>query len=392
MRPAPSTLPLSVLALALMACGSKTPAPEEVTEEPAGEEAPAEFTLSSADLAEGVIGNDHVFNGFGCTGENISPALSWENAPEGTKSFAVTAYDPDAPTGSGWWHWVAFNIPADATGIERGGTFPEGTIQSVTDYGGPGYGGPCPPNGRTHNYTFTVHALGTETLGMGPDFQLDANTMPAMVGYFLGGNSLGTASITAKYTREGEEAAAADKPTLEVTSPELESGTIGEAQAFNGFGCTGENIAPSLSWSAGPEGTKSYAITAYDPDAPTGSGWWHWVAFNIPAGVTSLDAGGALPEGALESKTSYGANGYGGPCPPEGRTHEYSFTVWALPEETLGLGPEMQWGADNMPALIGYTLNGVSLASGTIKAKYSRPAAEAPAEEAPAEGGDEAAE
>ena len=96
---------------------------------------------------------------------------------------------------------------------------------------------------------------------------------------------------------EGEEAAAAEKPTLEVTSPELESGTIGQAQAFNGFGCTGENIAPSLSWSAGPEGTKSYAITAYDPDAPTGSGWWHWLAFNIPADVTSLEAGGAMPGG-----------------------------------------------------------------------------------------------
>ena len=367
----------SLFALAMIgllaACGGSATASEEPAAATTGAEEESTFTLTSPDLEGGVIANEHVFNSFGCSGGNLSPALSWTNAPEGTKSFAVTVYDADAPTGSGWWHWVVFNLPAETTGIERGGSLPAGAIQSVTDFGGHSYGGPCPPNGRTHRYTFTVHALSVETLGTGPDFQLDANTMPAMVGYFLGGNSLATASISATYTREGEEAAAAEKPTLTVSSPELQSGTIGQAQVFNSFGCTGENTAPSLSWSAGPEGTKSYAITAYDPDAPTGSGWWHWVVFNLPASVTSLPAGGALPAGAIESKTSYGAPGYGGPCPPVGQSHEYLFTVWALPEETLGLGPEAQWGADNMPALIGYTLNGISLASGTIKASYQRP-------------------
>ncbi len=67
------------------------------------------FILSSSDI-QGQLSNDQVFNSFGCSGKNISPQLSWKNAPAGTKSFAVTAYDPDAPTGSGWWHWVVFNI------------------------------------------------------------------------------------------------------------------------------------------------------------------------------------------------------------------------------------------------------------------------------------------
>ena len=88
------------------------------------------------------------FNGFGCTGKNESPQLSWENAPEGTKSFAITMYDPDAPTGSGWWHWVVFDIPSDITELMTGAgnvklnLVPEGTIQSITDYGTNGYGGP----------------------------------------------------------------------------------------------------------------------------------------------------------------------------------------------------------------------------------------------------------
>ncbi|MEE2643695.1 MAG: YbhB/YbcL family Raf kinase inhibitor-like protein [Myxococcota bacterium] len=367
-----SSLLLPLIGL-LIACGGSSTASETSTEILPKTEATAAFALTSPDLKTGTIPNEHVFNSFGCQGGNLSPALSWTNAPEGTKSFAITVYDADAPTGSGWWHWVAFNIPASTTGVARGGALPEGTIQSVTDFGGHSYGGPCPPNGRTHTYRFTVHALNIETLGTGPDFQLDANTMPAMVGYFLNGNSLGTASISATYTREGSEAVSAQKPTLTVSSPELQSGTIEQAQVFNSFGCTGQNTAPSLSWTAGPEGTKSYAITAYDPDAPTGSGWWHWIAFNIPANVTSLAAGATLPAGAIESKTSYGAPGYGGPCPPAGEAHDYIFTVWALPEETLGLGPDAQWGADSMPALIGYTLNGISLASGTIKARYHRP-------------------
>ena len=105
------------------------------------------FTLSSKDLGGQATINEE-FNGFGCTGENKSPQLSWENAPEGTKSFAITMYDPDAPTGSGWWHWVVFDIPVSTNELVSGSgntelnLTPEGVIQSITDYGLKGYGGP----------------------------------------------------------------------------------------------------------------------------------------------------------------------------------------------------------------------------------------------------------
>src|SRR5947208_16041223 len=83
--------------------------------------AAASFTPSSPDLPKGKpIGNKHVFNSFGCSGENVSPALEWKGAPKNAKSFALTVYDPDAPTGSGWWHWVVYNIPADTTKLPAG--------------------------------------------------------------------------------------------------------------------------------------------------------------------------------------------------------------------------------------------------------------------------------
>jgi Raf kinase inhibitor-like YbhB/YbcL family protein len=160
------------------------------------------FTLSSADLG-GESTKKHEFNGFGCTGDNQSPQLSWENAPEGTKSFAVTMYDPDAPTGSGWWHWVVFDIPADINElVANAGNMelnlaPQGAIQSVTNYGANGYGGPCPPEGHgLHQYIITVYALKTDKLG------LDAKTNPAIVGYYLWNNTLAKASIVAYYKRD----------------------------------------------------------------------------------------------------------------------------------------------------------------------------------------------
>ena len=113
------------------------------------------MTLTSPDIAPGArIADQQVFNGFGCTGGNISPALSWSGAPKDTKSFALSVYDPDAPTGSGFWHWVVFNIPPDVTslpkgaGDPKGAGAPKGAVQSRTDFGVPGYGGPCPPQGR----------------------------------------------------------------------------------------------------------------------------------------------------------------------------------------------------------------------------------------------------
>ena len=112
----------------------------------------APFTLSSSDFKPGQsVAHKHVFNGFGCTGENLSPALSWKNAPKGTKSFTLTVYDPDAPTGSGWWHWVVYNIPANATSlpasIGQGANLPAGAIQGLNDFSTNHYGGPCPPKG-----------------------------------------------------------------------------------------------------------------------------------------------------------------------------------------------------------------------------------------------------
>jgi len=159
------------------------------------------FTLKSTDIG-GQLTKTQEFKGFGCSGENISPQLSWENAPEGTKSFAITVYDPDAPTGSGWWHWLVFDISASTNKlVANAGNIeaklaPKEAIQSITNYGSPGFGGACPPEGHgLHQYIFTVHALKTASLG------LNAETNPAIVGYYLHNNTIAKASIVAYYQR-----------------------------------------------------------------------------------------------------------------------------------------------------------------------------------------------
>jgi Raf kinase inhibitor-like YbhB/YbcL family protein len=159
------------------------------------------FTLTSKDLG-GEATKTQEFNGFGCSGENQSPQLSWKNAPEGTKSFAVTMYDPDAPTGSGFWHWVVFDIPQNVNelvtnaGNSQLNLAPKGAIQSKTDYGISGFGGPCPPVGHgLHQYIITVYALKTDKLG------LDENINPAVVGFYLWNQTLAKASIVAYYKR-----------------------------------------------------------------------------------------------------------------------------------------------------------------------------------------------
>ncbi|WP_042442773.1 YbhB/YbcL family Raf kinase inhibitor-like protein [Azospirillum sp. B510] len=165
---------------------------------------PAEaFELHSPDFTEkSPIPTRNVFSGFGCTGGNQSPALSWSAPPAGTRSFAITIYDPDAPTGSGWWHWVVFNLPADTRGLPAGAgdgakpKLPAGAVQSRTDYGTPGYGGPCPPQGdEPHRYVVTVHALKVDSLSLPPE------PSAAMVGFNLNAASLGKASLTARYGR-----------------------------------------------------------------------------------------------------------------------------------------------------------------------------------------------
>lgn len=159
------------------------------------------FTLSSKDLGgEGTKTLE--FNGFGCNGDNQSPQLYWEHAPEGTQSFAITMYDPDAPTGSGFWHWVVFDIPSNVSElVTNAGNVslnlaPKGAIQSMTDYGSRGFGGPCPPEGHGfHQYIITVYALKTAKLG------LDAQVNPALVGFNLWNQTLAKASIVAYYKR-----------------------------------------------------------------------------------------------------------------------------------------------------------------------------------------------
>ena len=159
------------------------------------------FTLRSNEL-QGQATARQVFSGFGCEGDNTSPQLSWSNAPAGTKSFAVTMYDPDAPTGSGWWHWVIYDLPVETTALESGAgskdgeLLPKGAIQAASDYGTVGYGGPCPPEGHGfHQYLVTVYALKTETLG------LDATASPAVVGYYLNANALAKASLVFYHQR-----------------------------------------------------------------------------------------------------------------------------------------------------------------------------------------------
>ncbi len=157
------------------------------------------LTLTSPNIGEGrAMVAEQVFNAFGCTGANVSPELRWSGAPAATKSFALTMYDPDAPTGSGWWHWVAVDIPANSAVLAKGwgksGTAQlAGGRQTRTDFGAPGYGGPCPPPGAPHRYIFTIFALDIDKLPV-PD---DASG--ALVGFNIGGHTLAKASITARY-------------------------------------------------------------------------------------------------------------------------------------------------------------------------------------------------
>lgn len=166
----------------------------------------ATFTVSSSTVRPNQnLSIDQVYNGFGCYGRNISPAIAWQNAPAGTKSFAITAYDPDAPTGSGWWHWVVYNIPANVTGVPEnagetsGANLPAGSVQGRTDFGSTGYGGACPPPGdKPHRYVFTVHALKVEKM------ELPADASAALVGYMINANRLAKASFTARFGRPAQ--------------------------------------------------------------------------------------------------------------------------------------------------------------------------------------------
>ncbi|MEW6562245.1 MAG: YbhB/YbcL family Raf kinase inhibitor-like protein [Pseudomonadota bacterium] len=160
------------------------------------------FDLSSPELQPGrPMSKAQEFKGFGCDGGNVSPALNWKDAPAGTRSFAVTVYDPDAPTGSGWWHWVVYDIPATATGLPGGAVvkapLPEGAKQGRNDFGGRDFGGACPPVGdKPHRYIYTVHALKVEKL------EVPEDASPALIGFMLHSNRIGQAKLTATYARK----------------------------------------------------------------------------------------------------------------------------------------------------------------------------------------------
>jgi Raf kinase inhibitor-like YbhB/YbcL family protein len=160
------------------------------------------FTLTSADFAAGkTLAAAQVFNGFGCSGGNVSPALAWSNAPAGTKSFALLVHDPDAPTGSGWWHWVVYDIPASASSLPAGAgdakksLLPAGAQQGRTDFGTAGYGGPCPPPGKPHRYYFRLYALKVAKL------EVPADASAAFIGFSVNAASLGKAELLGLYGR-----------------------------------------------------------------------------------------------------------------------------------------------------------------------------------------------
>ena len=165
--------------------------------------ASAEMTISSDDIrAAELMPKTQEFQGFGCDGDNRSPQLSWQGAPAGTQAYALLAYDPDAPTGSGWWHWQLINIPADTTtlaagvGQAGGADLPPGSTQMRNDYGAHAFGGACPPAGdKAHRYQFTVFALKQK-------LELPADASAALTGYMVRANALDSVTLEALYQRD----------------------------------------------------------------------------------------------------------------------------------------------------------------------------------------------
>lgn len=196
---------LAVSAASLSGCGGNEAKAQSVP-----------FVLSSPDLVGGTFASQYILNGFGCTGGNISPAIQWSGVPAGTKSLALQMYDPDAPTGSGFWHWAVYNIPAGTTSLERGAgnsalTLPAGAFGGTTEFldtgatGGNGnYGGPCPPTGDApHRYIFTLFALSVDKLEVAGGVPKTGTA--GLYGFVLnkgvGPALLGKATFTATYGR-----------------------------------------------------------------------------------------------------------------------------------------------------------------------------------------------
>jgi len=160
------------------------------------------FHLTSSEWHDGgSVPKENLFNGSGCGGANISPEFHWSDAPSGTKSFAFTIFDPDAPTGGGWWHWVIFNIPGSVSELPAGAgddesrRLPPTGVQCRNDYGEPGYGGPCPPPGSTHRYLVRAYALNVEKLPFGSE------TPPGKMAKQIEAHSIGVAKLLVRFGR-----------------------------------------------------------------------------------------------------------------------------------------------------------------------------------------------
>lgn len=175
----------TLLSIAIMACSCSAWA--------------ADFSLQVKGLdKDGSFSQQHVLSenyGFGCTGKNLSPELVWHHAPKDTKSFVLTIYDKDAPTGLGWVNWQVVNIPAHVNRLPMGinaenDKLPQGALQTRTDFGVAGYGGACPPQGEKHRYEITLTALKVDKLP-----QVTTDSMPALVGFFTKANAIGEAKV-----------------------------------------------------------------------------------------------------------------------------------------------------------------------------------------------------
>ena len=150
------------------------------------------FEISSSSVSDGKWDQKYLADKIaGCDGQNISPAIAWKDVPAGTKSLALTLYDPDAPSGSGWWHWQLWNIPVTMTGFDEGNV-PIGVVEGKGDIGRQGYLGPCLQAGSgVHHYTFTIYALKVDKLDLDP-----GAVSSAFVGYNLNGTALAKATVT----------------------------------------------------------------------------------------------------------------------------------------------------------------------------------------------------
>lgn len=161
------------------------------------------FVLRSPDFKDGEkLPQAHVHSAMGAGGSNISPELEWSGAPPGTQSFAITMYDPDAPTGSGFWHWILYNIPGSETrlpqgaGVPASASLPVGAVQGRTDFGEHAYGGAAPPPGHgRHRYVFTIYALNTKSM------ELPAEASAAFVGFNIHFAKIAEARLTAWFER-----------------------------------------------------------------------------------------------------------------------------------------------------------------------------------------------